>query len=87
MACAVPCVVTEVGDSPLIVGETGLSVRPGDPEALAGAWQELLSKDRNERTRLGAAARRRIEEHFSLQDTVSSYKRLYEKVAARSGAP
>ena len=87
MSCAVPCVVTEVGDSPLIVGETGLSVRPGDPEALAGAWHELLSKDRNERTRLGAAARRRIEEHFSLQDTVSSYEKLYEKVGARSGAP
>ncbi len=87
MSCAVPCVVTEVGDSPLIVGETGLSVRPGHPEALAGAWHELLSKDRNERTRLGAAARRRIEEHFSLQDAVSSYERLYEKVAARRGAP
>jgi glycosyltransferase involved in cell wall biosynthesis len=38
--------------------------------------------DRDERALLGAAARRRIEEHFSLQDAVSSYERLYEEVAA-----
>lgn len=83
MACAVPCVVTEVGDSPLIVGETGLSVPPGNPRALADAWHKLLTMDQQERVWLGAAARRRIEEHFSLQDAVSSYERLYEEVAAR----
>jgi glycosyltransferase involved in cell wall biosynthesis len=85
MACGVPCVVTQVGDSPLIVGETGLSVRPRDPQALADAWHKLLTVGQNERAKLGAAARRRIEEHFSLQDAVSSYERLYGEVATRAG--
>src|SRR5262249_37999795 len=42
MACGVPCVVTHVGNSPSIVGETGLIVAPGDPDALAAQWQLLL---------------------------------------------
>jgi len=43
MACGVRCVVTDVGDSAWVVGETGLVVPPGDPGALAEAWARALS--------------------------------------------
>jgi glycosyltransferase involved in cell wall biosynthesis len=58
MACGVPCVVTDVGDSALIVGETGVVVAPGDAEALAHGLLACLSQDRQT---LGAQARARIE--------------------------
>ncbi len=74
-----PCVVTDVGDSAAVVGDTGVVAPPKDPERLAGGWDRLLSVSREERTQLGRRARQRIEEHYSLASVVQQYERLYEK--------
>lgn len=70
MACGVPCVVTDVGDSALVVGETGLVVPPRDPEALCAGWRQLLALTPEQRTALGHAARARIEREFSVRQLV-----------------
>jgi glycosyltransferase involved in cell wall biosynthesis len=44
MACGVPCVVTDVGDSALVVGHTGEVVPPKNPVALKDAIQKLLNR-------------------------------------------
>jgi glycosyltransferase involved in cell wall biosynthesis len=84
MACEVPCVVTDVGDSPFLVGTTGRTVAPRDPAALSRALLELASLEPLERRRLGAAARARIEEHFSLSHVASLYTNVYESAASRA---
>ncbi|MEJ5329744.1 MAG: glycosyltransferase [Desulfobaccales bacterium] len=81
MAAGVPCVVTEVGDSPRLVGETGLVVPPRDPEALAQAVVQLLSLEPTRRRLLGEAARARIARHFALDEIVARLTRLYLEAA------
>src|SRR5258706_581158 len=81
-ACRTPCVVTDVGDSALIVGETGTVVPPGDPQALAEAWRKLIAAGPVVRHCLGLAARRRIQQHFALPAIVERYQAIYGKLAA-----
>ncbi len=84
MSCGVPCAVTDVGDSALIVGDTGRVVPPKNPRALADAWGELIKMCPEKRSQLGAAARRRIGEKFSLQAIAQRYEELYEAIAAHA---
>lgn len=77
MACGVPCVVTDVGDTPRLVGETGRLVPPENSRKLASAWRELLEMGREARTNLGKRARRRIITDFSMAAMVAKYENLY----------
>jgi glycosyltransferase involved in cell wall biosynthesis len=81
MACGTPCVVTDVGDSALIVGETGVVVPPGDPDALAEAWRKLIEAGPAVRRRLGMAARHRVQQHFALPAIVERYQTIYAQLA------
>lgn len=84
MACGVPCVVTDVGESASIVLDTGRVVPPGAPDALAQAIGDLIAAGRSYRQQLGAAARRRVEKEFSLPEMASRYEAVYEKHLGRS---
>jgi glycosyltransferase involved in cell wall biosynthesis len=70
MACSRICVVTDVGDSRRIVGETGFVVPPRDPEALARGWETALAFPPEQRTERERVARRRVEERFSVRRMV-----------------
>ncbi len=79
MACGVPCVVTDVGDSSLMVEDTGRVVAPKDSDALAGALAGLLEIGAESRAKLGRAARRRIEENYSLPDIAARHLAFYRE--------
>lgn len=83
MACGTPCVVTDVGDSAMIVGETGIVVPPGDPNALAEAWRKLIEAGPEVRRRLGITARARVQQHFALPVVLERYQAIYTELAAR----
>ncbi len=86
MAAAVPCVVTDVGDSAWILSGTGRVAKPRDAQALAAACTDLLSLGQAGRSNLGRAARTRVVEHFSLATVVAEYEALYERILATAAA-
>jgi len=67
MSCEIPCVVTDVGDSKIIVGNTGIVVEPNNVEQLYQGLEIIIKKDYKE---LGKKARKRIEENFSIEKMV-----------------
>ena len=85
MACGVPCVVTNVGDSSFVVGDTGFVVPPKEPETLAKAWEEMLKQGRDSRKAMGEKARERITENFELGKIVKRFEHLYKKLAEKRG--
>lgn len=86
MACGTPCVATDVGEARSIIGETGIVVPARDPAALASAWADLLARSPDERRRLGAAARARVEREWSLEQVGGEYAALYRSVTG-AGRP
>lgn len=90
MACEVPCVATDVGDSAHVISDTGRVVPARDPDALADAWGELLTAGASALHTLGQRARRRIVDHFSIARVTQTYEATYESVVAStqgSGQP
>jgi glycosyltransferase involved in cell wall biosynthesis len=85
MCCEVPCVATDIGDSALLLGDTGKIVRPRDRDAFVRCWKELTDLGPEGRRQLGMAARRRVAGHFAISDVVKRYETLYEGLAACVG--
>ncbi len=88
MACALPVVATDVGGSGELVaaGRTGALVPPSDPRALGMAMAAYAADPALARAH-GAAARRRIEDEFSLDGMVARYADLYARLLGEAGCP
>ena len=84
MACGVPCIATDIGDSAWVVGESGLIVPPRDDEAMGAALERLASLDTTGRRTLGAAGRARAIAHFDINDIAVQYRRLYASAVQRA---
>ena len=82
-ACEVPVVATRVGGIPELIEHevTGLLTPSGDAESFADSVERLLS-DPQLRQRIGASARARIEESFSLRRQVDRMLEIWSKCIA-----
>ncbi|WP_411574412.1 DUF3492 domain-containing protein [Streptomyces fradiae] len=76
MLCGRATVSTDTGAVVEVIGGTGLVVPPRNPRALAGACVALL-RDPARRARLGAAARARALELFTVERNVAAFRALY----------
>ncbi|MEV5593027.1 glycosyltransferase [Streptomyces sp. NPDC052496] len=76
-------VSTDAGAVCEIIGGTGLVVPPRNPRALADACLALL-RDPGRRARLGAAARARALELFTVEQNVAAFRGIYLELMAHS---
>lgn len=86
MASGVPCAVTDVGDSAVVVGDSGRLVPPREPAALADACLDLLALPREARHDLGRLARIRIARHFDLRRTAERHHAVWLAAAGANAA-
>ncbi len=80
MACEVPCIATDVGDSAIILNEPSLVVPPRDPKSLADAWHKVLSMSIEKRKELGRQGRLRIKENFSQMKMITATQHFLQKL-------
>lgn len=81
MAFQTPCVVTDVGDAPYIVGKTGWVVPPNDPKKLANAIKKAISLYKSKYWKSFCyEARFRIQKKFSINRMLTQYNKTWSEV-------
>ncbi|MFD4558255.1 DUF3492 domain-containing protein [Streptomyces sp. NPDC058469] len=83
MFCGRATVSTDVGAVVEVIGGTGLVVPPRNPRALAEACVSLL-RDPERRERLGAAARARALELFTVEQNIAAFHSIYLEIVSHS---
>tara|TARA_B100001057_G_scaffold449247_1_gene490270 strand:- start:47 stop:1165 length:1119 start_codon:yes stop_codon:yes gene_type:complete len=80
MACGTPCIVTDVGDSALIVGKTGWVVPPKNSEILSSTIEKVLDdiNKKNWKKRC-FLARERVKKKFEINKMIDSYNLIWKK--------
>jgi glycosyltransferase involved in cell wall biosynthesis len=84
MACGTPSIVTNVGDSSLIVGSTGWVVPPNNPAKLAKAIEKAIhEKGTIKWSKRCVKARLRIKENFSISKMINLYNNVWTSVCRK----
>ncbi len=88
MACGLPCVATAVGGTPEVLedGETGYLVPVENPNAAAEKIMRLL-RSPDEAHKMGQAARRVVEERFSVERMVNEMVSRYDGLSVPGRRP
>jgi glycosyltransferase involved in cell wall biosynthesis len=81
LACGVPCVATDVGDSASIIGEAGAIAPPRNPDALAEALIEVLGRLSD--PSLSESARQRVKDRTPEQLARETRRVMLQAMATR----
>jgi glycosyltransferase involved in cell wall biosynthesis len=83
MALGLPTVASDVPGNRAALGASALYATPGAIDSFVAALRSLAA-DVEARSRLGAEARARFEEHYLLDEMVARTRRVYEMVSGRA---
>jgi glycosyltransferase involved in cell wall biosynthesis len=79
MACDVPCVATDVGDSAEIIGDRRWIVAKRDHEGIVRTWRALLGTPYQQ----GGGPRSQVAARYSLQGMCAQYESFYRAIAQK----
>ena len=82
LACGVPVVTTDIGDSATLVGDAGHVVKVDDSVAMGTACLEILQMTEAERRRISLRARERMQQHYEIGVIANRYLELWESIVA-----
>lgn len=85
MSCSMAVIAADATGSRETVGDAGLLVTPGDPEALAAALSSLINNP-DRVIELGRKARQRVLEYFDAERAAEAYETLLDSVLDHHGA-
>ena len=86
MAMGLPCVATRVGDASILAGETAVFVPPEDEQALANGLSAVLNLSAAQRYEMGAVAKARVLNEFSIEKAAARFKAVYQEVISETEA-
>lgn len=87
MATALPCVASDIGGNQDLLKPSDAGVLIAEPSPNAWARELVaLIQDPERRARLGANARKRIEDEYALEHVVDRYVELYRRLLSRKKA-
>lgn len=84
MTMGLPCVVTDVGDAAMLVGDAGVVVPKENPNALADGLDSLVSMAPEVRAELGRKASARIRTEFTMDLIRERYESIYQCITQES---
>ncbi len=85
MSCSLPCVVTNVGDSSVIVGNTGIIIEPYEIEEIVRGWEKIVIDLKNNGNLRFTEQRKRICENFSIEKmTINTEKIILNTIQIAS---
>ena len=82
MAMGLPCVTTDVGDAKLLLGSTGVVVSVS-ALSVCQAVSHLLNLDKQDLIDMGACARQRLEDNYSLSKIILQYNDVYKSLITK----
>lgn len=80
MSVGTPCVVTDVGDAAIIVGDAGFVVQPGDSQGICKAINHYFQLPITSRRQLRREAKQRVIEEYSMERCIEQFDNLYNRV-------
>lgn len=83
MLCGVPCVATGMGAQGEVIGQFGVAVEPGSPEAFIRGITRVMQLTQERRTFMTQGARKYALTHFVQVRSLQKYLQLYSDLVGR----